>query len=141
TCVRELAAARRLVYHAVRERVLPKRLEPDLVMLRDPKVPEMSEETVRELAERITDRNYRLFAERGELHVINGSMHLRGTDPFELFAEVARRDAAMDASHAFYLGYEMAKAVTALTLGKDYVQDQSLRWGLLTRPEEPRHPG
>jgi hypothetical protein len=29
----------------------------------------------------------------------------------------------------------MAKAVTALTLGKEYVQDQALRWGLLTRPE------
>ena len=37
--------------------------------------------------------------------------------------------------HAFYLGYEMAKAVTALTLGKNYVQDQALRWGFLTRPE------
>jgi dihydropteroate synthase-like protein len=130
TCVRELAAARRLMYHAVRERVLPKRLEPDLVMLRDPKVPEMGEEGLRELAERITDRNYRLFAERGELHVINGSMHLRGTDPFALFAEVLRRDAKMDPSHAFYLGTEMMKASTALTLGKAYIQDEQLRWGL-----------
>ena len=39
-------------------------------------------------------------------------------------------------AHAFYLGYELAKAVTALTLGKDYVQDQALRWGFLTVPEE-----
>ncbi|HTK75506.1 MAG TPA: DUF6513 domain-containing protein [Gemmataceae bacterium] len=141
SCVRELALARRLVFHAVRERVLPKRLEPDLVMLRDPKLHEQGAATLHELAERIGDRNYRLFAERGEIHVINGSMHLRGADPFELFAEMQRRDAAMDASHAFYLGYEMAKAVTALTLGKNYVQDQALRWGFLTRPEEPRHPG
>jgi hypothetical protein len=29
----------------------------------------------------------------------------------------------------------MAKAVTALTLGKDYHQDQALDWGHLTRPE------
>jgi dihydropteroate synthase-like protein len=130
SCVRELAAARRLVFHAIRERVLPKRLEPDLVMLRDPKVPEMGEEALRELAERITDRNYRLFAERGEVHVINGSMHLRGTDPLELFAEVLRRDEKMDSAHAFYLGYELAKAATALTLGKAYSQDQELRWGL-----------
>ena len=130
SCVRELAAARRLVFHSVRERVLPKRLEPDLVMLRDPKLPELGEEALRELAERITDRNYRLFAERGELHVINGSMHLRGTDPFALFAEVMRRDEKIDASHAFYLGYELAKAATALTLGKAYHQDQELRWGL-----------
>jgi dihydropteroate synthase-like protein len=130
SCVRELAAARRLVFQAVRERVLPKRLEPDLVMLRDPKVPEMGEVALQELAERITDRNYRLFAERGELHVINGSMHLRGRDPFELFAEVLKRDERLDAAHAFYLGYELAKAATALTLGKAYQQDQELRWGL-----------
>ena len=30
----------------------------------------------------------------------------------------------------------MAKAVTALTLGKNYTQDQALRWGFLTVPEE-----
>ena len=41
----------------------------------------------------------------------------------------------MDANHAFYLGYEMAKAMTALTLEKDYRQDQSLDWGYLTEPE------
>jgi dihydropteroate synthase len=110
--------------------VLPKRLEPGLVMLRDPKVPELGEAALHELAERIKDRNYRLFAEQGELHVINGSMHLRGTDPFELFAEVLRQDAKMDPSHAFYLGYELAKASTALTLGKAYMQDQELRWGV-----------
>jgi dihydropteroate synthase-like protein len=130
SCVREWAAARRLVYHAVRERVLPKRLEPSLVMLRDPKVPEMGETALQELAERITDRNYRVFAERDELHVINGSMHLRGADPFELFAEVRRRDPKMDPDHAFYLGAELMKARTALTLGKSYTQDQDLRWGL-----------
>jgi dihydropteroate synthase-like protein len=131
--VRELAAARRLVFHAIRQRVLPKRLEPGLVMLRDPKLTEMGEAALQELAAAITDRNYRLFAEGGELHVINGSMHLRGTDPFALFAEVIRRDAKMDAEHAFYLGYELAKAATALTLGKQYTQDRQLRWGLAGR--------
>jgi len=36
------------------------------------------------------------------------------------------------------LGYEMAKATTALTLGKNYEQDESLNWGFLTR-DEVRH--
>src|SRR5262249_31563629 len=36
--VRELDLARRLVYHAVKGRTLPKHLEPGLVMLRDPRV-------------------------------------------------------------------------------------------------------
>ena len=40
-----------------------------------------------------------------------------------------------DPSHAFYLGFEMAKALTALTLHKDYRQDQALKWGFLTREE------
>src|SRR5581483_4231561 len=35
SCVRELDLARRRVYHAHAHRVLPKRLEPDLVLLRD----------------------------------------------------------------------------------------------------------
>jgi dihydropteroate synthase-like protein len=135
SAVREFDLARRLVYHAVRERVLPKKLEPGLVMLRDPKVYEQGEEALRELARRVTDRNYRIFAERGELHVLNGSVYLRGTDPFALFEELAAADPKLDPSHAFYLGYEFAKAVTALTLGKAYTQDQALRWGFLTVPE------
>jgi dihydropteroate synthase len=137
--VREFDLARRLVYHAVRERVLPKHLEPDLVMFRDPKVYEVGQAGLEQLARDVTDRNYRLFAERGEIHVINGSMYLRGTDPFALFKEMQRRDPKLDASHAFYLGYQMAKAVTALTVGKHYTQDQALRWGFLTVPEVSHH--
>ena len=133
--VKEFDLARRLVYHAVREKVLPKRLEPNLVMLRDPKLYEQGDEALAELAARVTDRNYRIFAERGEIHVLNGSVYFCGTDPFELFAQLAAADPKLDASHAFYLGYEFAKAVTALTLGKNYTQDQALRWGFLTVPE------
>ena len=135
SAVREFDLARRLVYHAVRERVLPKHLEPNLILFRDPKLYEVGEECLQQLARDVTDRNYRLFAERGEIHVINGAMHLRGTDPFVLFEEMRKRDEKLDASHAFYLGYEMAKAVTALTLNKNYTQDQALRWGFLTVPE------
>jgi dihydropteroate synthase-like protein len=133
--VKEFDLARRLVFHAVREKVLPKRLEPNLVLLRDPKLYEQGEEALAELAARVTDRNYRVFAERGEIHVFNGSVYLRGTDPFSLFEQLAAADPKLDPSHAFYLGYEFAKAVTALTLGKNYTQDQSLRWGFLTIPE------
>ena len=67
-------------------------------------------------------------------------MYLHGTDPFALFEELSRQDPKRDSSHAFYLGYELAKAVTALTLGKNYVQDQALRWGFLTVPETSHQP-
>jgi dihydropteroate synthase-like protein len=141
SAVKEFDLARRLVHHAVNERTLPKHLEPDLVLLRDPKQYELGEEGLAELARRITDRNYRLFAERGELHVINGNLYARGTDPFALFEQMRAADPKLDPSHAFYLGYELAKAVTALTLGKTYTQDQALRWGFLTVPEAEHGPG
>jgi dihydropteroate synthase-like protein len=134
SAVRELDLARRLVYYACRERLLPKHLEPDLVMLRDPKLLAHGEQTLREWAGQVKDRNFRIFAEEGGLTAFNGDMFLQGSDPFVLFEQMQARS-VIDPSHAFYLGYEMAKAVTALTLGKNYVQDQALRWGFLTVPE------
>jgi len=133
SAVKEFDLARRLMHHAITEKVLPKRLEPNLILLRDPKLLEHGQ--LEELARQITDRNYRLFAERGELHIMNASVYLRGTDPFTLFAQLLKTDDKLDTAHAFYLGYEFAKAVTALTLGKNYTQDQPLRWGFLTVPE------
>jgi dihydropteroate synthase-like protein len=134
SAVRELDLARRVVYYACQQRVLPKRLETDLVLLREWKLRRRGEEALRELAARITDRNFRLFAEGGCLHVLNGSMYVQGQDPFKLFTQMSERE-AIDPAHAFYLGYEMAKAAVALILGKNYVQDQPLRWGFLTVPE------
>jgi dihydropteroate synthase-like protein len=137
--VREIDLARRLMYHAVMHRVLPKRVESGLLMLRDEKLREHGAEALAALTRQITDPNFRLFAERGLIHVINGQMHLEGKDPYALFAEMSKR-ADIDPAHAFYLGYEMAKAITALTLGKNYVQDEALNWGFLTVPEE-KHRG
>src|SRR5205085_11515250 len=88
------------------------------------------------LAASVKDYNYRSFAEDGLLHLISAGIHLIGDDPFEIRKQLeASQPTNLDASHAFYLGYEMAKAVTALTLGKNYRQDEALDWGFLTRPE------
>ena len=56
---------------------------------------------------------------------------LPDADPFALFSKMKVRDV----SHAFYLGYELMKAKTAITLGKQYRQDNALEWGFLTEPE------
>lgn len=134
--VRECDLARRLVWYAHQHRTLPKRLEPQLVMLRDNELPVYGAQALARLADEIKDHNYRLFAEQGELHAISAAQHLHGTDPFVLFDQMQAHAARpIDASHAFYLGYEMAKAATALTLGKDYRQDEALNWGFLTQPE------
>ena len=134
--VKECALARALVHHAVTNRTLPKHLEPGLVTLRGGKPRVHGQETLDRLAAAIRDPNFRIFAERGRLHIVGAGLHLESRDPFELFEALGRagRD-DVDPSHAFYLGYEMAKAVTALSLGKDYRQDQPLDWGHLTEPE------
>ncbi|MBS0265024.1 MAG: dihydropteroate synthase [Planctomycetes bacterium] len=131
TAVREFDLARRLVHHAVQNQVLPKHVAAQLVMLRDLKRSERTLAELEELATGIQDPNFRIFAEQGELHVMNRDGHRRGTDPFALLPTLG----PLDPSHAFYLGYELAKAVTALTLGKNYRQDEALDWGFLTRPE------
>ena len=138
SAVKEFDLARRLMRHAVTNRVLPKHVNSQLVMLRDVKVHEMGAAGLRRLAAQIRDANFRIFVERGELHLINRDGHWHGTDPFELFDEITRTT-PIDSAHSFYLGYELAKATTALTLGKQYRQDEALQWGFLTIPEVSAH--
>lgn len=135
--VKECDRARRLVHHAVANNVLPKRLESSLIMLRDDRLYEQGAEALAELAEQIRDNNIRLFAERGLLHAVTRSLHLQDSDPFLLFEQLLEeRPNSIDPSHAFYLGFELAKAATAMQLGKQYRQDESLNWGMLTVEEE-----
>jgi dihydropteroate synthase-like protein len=139
SAVKECDLARRLVHYAVTHRVLPKHLEPRLVMLRDAKILEHGRQALEQLAAAITDHSYRIFAEGGKLHAITAAQHLEGDDPFELFERLLpQAPSPIDPSHAFYLGYEMAKAMTALTLGKNYRQDEALDWGMLTVRELTR---
>jgi dihydropteroate synthase-like protein len=132
--IRELDLARRIMYHAVAHRMPPKKLDSRLVQLRDRKLKSLSSVELADLAQRLTDPNFRLFAAEGQLHVMNGQLYLRGEDPFDLFAALQQHQ-PVTPSHAFYLGYEMAKALIALTLSKNYVQDQALSWGLCTLPD------
>ena len=136
--VRECDLARRLVHYSIHHATPPKRLDESLVMLRDPKLRAYSAEVLERLASEVRDHNYRIFAQDERLHLISAGLHLSDPDPFRIFAELMERPQAanVDAGHAFYLGFEMAKAMTALTLGKQYEQDQALNWGHLTRPEQ-----
>jgi dihydropteroate synthase len=142
--IRECDVARRLMYHAVSEGVLPKHVDPRLVMLRDPEVAETPLDDIAELARQLRDNNYRLFAAEGEVHLTSAALHLHSADPFELMEQLRTSGPEgtlpknLDAGHAFYLGYEMCKAAIALTLGKTYRQDEALEWGLATR-RETRH--
>ncbi|MHC4875564.1 MAG: DUF6513 domain-containing protein [Planctomycetota bacterium] len=133
SAVREFDLARRQTHHAVTNRALPKHIDSSLVVQRDPRLNERSNESLKALAAQLRDPNYRLFVEHGELHVMNRDGYWRGTDPFDIFRRM-RSNATdeLSESHAFYLGYEFCKAATALLLGKQYEQDEELRWGFLS---------
>ena len=133
TAVREFDIARRLVRYAAEQHTVPKHVDSRLVMLRDSRIRDLSEAELAELAEDLTDPNFRLFAAGNQLHMMNGDGWWRGTSVFEVFRRMlAETDRGLTAEHAFYLGYEMALAETALKLGKNYRQDQPLNWGLLS---------
>ncbi len=136
--VRECDAARKLCHFAVKHQTPPKRVSSDLVMLRDPKLSHYSHETLDQLADAIRDNNYRLYADEHSLHLLARSMHLSDRDPYALFEQLMSQPISenVDASHAFYLGFELAKASIARKLGKQYTQDESLRWGMLSELEQ-----
>lgn len=135
--VREFDLARRQTFHAINRRTLPKHIDSRLVTLRDATLKELGEATLNDLAAQLKDPNYRIFAERGQLHIMNRDGYWQGTDPFELFRRVrADADKPLSEVHAFYLGYEIHKAATALRLGKNYTQDEELHWGHLS-PKDP----
>lgn len=140
--VREFDLARRLTRHSVQNRALPKHVDSNLVTLRDSKLREQGEAVLGKLADQITDPNYRIFAERGNIHVMNRDGYWQGTDPFELFKRVRENaEKPLSEGHTFYLGYEICKAATALRLGKQYVQDEELDWGFLSGDGESQTSG
>ena len=80
----------------------------------------------------ITDPNFRIFADRETITVLNHELFVRGTDIQEIFAQLG----VDEATHAFYLGKELAQAKLAVTLGKTYRQEGPLSWGYLTPPDD-----
>ena len=135
--VREIDVARRLMYHAVTHKTLPKGVDDRLVTVKDPAILAYAEAELRELQRAVTDPNFRIFADRDTITVFNNERFVRGTDIHEIFAQLD----VDEATHAFYLGRELMKAKLAITLGKTYRQEGALQWGYLTPPDDrgPEH--
>ena len=136
--VRECDIARRLAFFSMANGIPPKRLSDQLVMLRDAKLRPYPQAALDDLARSLKDNNYRLFAQDDRIHLLAAGLKLSDDDPFRLFESLMEQEVSdnVDPGHAFYLGYEMAKASIALTLGKQYEQDQALDWGMLTKDED-----
>jgi dihydropteroate synthase len=133
--VREADIARRLMHYAVTRQTIPKGVDDRLVTVKDPAVLTFCEEELRALHAQISDPNFRIFADRDGITVLNNERFVRTTDPARLADLFAELDVT-EATHAFYLGRELAKASLAVTLGKTYRQEGALSWGYLTPPDD-----
>lgn len=133
--VRQLDIARRLMHYALREAVLPKRLEDGLLTTRDSRPLRHDEDELREMQARLTDPNIRIFVGHDRIFAFNADVFASGTDLRAIFEQLG----VDEPRHAFYLGRELQKAQLALQLGKTYRQDRPLRWGYLSVDEPPTH--
>jgi dihydropteroate synthase len=132
--VEEHDAARRLMFAAREDGSLPNDYSAELLCLRGRKPFPSSSEEIAETAAMIRDANFRIEVAEDGVHCYNRDGHRVTGDPFALFPQLG---VETDGSHAFYLGYELARAELAWRLGKRYVQDQPLDWGAaMDRPGE-----
>ena len=128
SAVREIDYALRLMWAARELRSLPKGLGDGLLGMHHRKPFVQDEQQIRDFASAVRDPNFRIQLGPSGIHVYNREGLRTGTDPFELWP---RLGVEHDASHAFYLGVELARAQIAWQLGKRYAQDEPLRWGCM----------
>lgn len=125
--IEEHDGARRLMYRAKADGGLPKGYGDGLLSLHNLKPFTQTPDQISEMAKAVRDLNYRIEAADDGVHIYNRDVHATAKDAFALYPKL---DVDDDSSHAFYLGYELAKAEIAQALGKRYVQDRPIDWGV-----------
>jgi dihydropteroate synthase-like protein len=125
--VREADRARRMMFAARAAAELPQGFGEMLLATHslDP-FPWTAAEIAATAAE-IRDPSFRVQISPEGIHVYNRDGLHTAADPFKLFPRLGLEQ---DGSHAFYLGVELARAQIAWQLGKRYVQDSELDWGV-----------
>jgi dihydropteroate synthase-like protein len=132
--VKELDLARNLMYYAWKHQVLPKHLDDGLLTIKDPPFEPYTEEELRLIQAKVRDRNFRIFTDLNYIYVFNNRLFIKERDIQAIFPQLE----VADPSHAFYLGRELYKASLAIQLGKQYIQEQPLRWGYINRESTER---
>ena len=118
--------ARRIMHAAASQRALPKGLSDALMTVHAKHPFPDTPQEIAAIAAQVRDPNFRVQVSAEGVHVYNRDGLLRGEGAFELWPKLKLEG---DASHAFYMGVELAHAELAWRLGKRYVQDQPLDWG------------
>jgi dihydropteroate synthase-like protein len=126
--VKEIDLARKLMYYAHKNRLLPKDIDDGLLTVKDPPHESYGEAELRHMHQLVSDKNFRIFTDDTWIYVFNRDLFIRSTDPQEIFAQLE----VTEPSHAFYLGKELERAALSVQLGKKYTQEEPLRWGYLS---------
>ncbi len=131
--VAEADIARRMMHAAKLDDRLPRGYSNGLLGLHDKRPFTYTADEINETAALIKDPSFRIQVSEIGLHVYNRDGIYESLDPFALYPHLKVDN---DASHAFYLGVELARAQIAWQLNKRYVQDQEIEWGVNTQALE-----
>ena len=136
TAIREADRARRIMRAAKALGRLPIGIDRGLSCLRDRKPRTTTVDEIIETARAIRDTNFRIEVAEDGIHIYNRDGHHVARDAFDLYPKLG---VEADGAHAFYLGAELMKAQTAFELGKRYMQDEPLEWGVaVAEPDRQR---
>jgi dihydropteroate synthase-like protein len=127
--IEEHDAARRLMYAAREDQALPKGYGVGLLQLHAKKPFVATPAEIAERAAEVKDGNFRIEVAEDGIHIYNRDGHHAGLNAMALFPHLG---VDKDGAHAFYLGTELLKAEIAFSLGKRFVQDEPLDWGVGT---------
>ena len=131
--IAEADLARRVMFAAKKDDRLPRGYSNGLLGIHDRRPFTYSVDEIKEIAAMVKDPSFRIQISQEGLHIYNRDGRYEATDPFELYPKL---NVDNDASHAFYLGVELARAQIAWQLKKRYVQDQALDWGVNSLPQQ-----
>jgi dihydropteroate synthase-like protein len=134
--IAEADIARRVMYRAKQDNRLPRGYNNGLLGLHDRKPFNYDAEEIQEFAAQIKDPSFRIMVSEEGVHVYNREGIQMHVDPFQFYPQLGVEN---DASHAFYLGVELARAQIAWQLKKRYVQDETLQFGVAT-PAQDKQP-
>lgn len=125
--VREADLARRIMHAATQNQTLPKGLSSALATVHERHPYTDTPAEIAATAAQVKDPNFRVQVSPQGLHVYNRDGERIATDAMSLWPQLGLQ---ADGGHAFYMGVELGKAELAYQLGKRYVQDQPLNWGV-----------
>ena len=132
--IKETDIARKIMFFSKKNQRLPFGIDNGLMCMSERKPHRFSKNEIKEIVEMVKDRNFRILLGENGINVFNSLIHEIGNNPYDFYEKMKVDN---DASHSFYLGVELAKAQIAFELGKNYDQDNDLKWGkVLGRLEE-----